>query len=100
MTEYESFLERFDEINLIEDEDQQNDEFALLDQDIENWVNKKYPELQYYFTLCEPADELMDSEEKFIKDQIGKHMGIYNLIDLFGLNIEELLNNYIKSKNE
>lgn len=102
MTEYESFLKRFDEINLIDDYNQQRAEFSLLDEDVYNWICVKYPELQshYCYISEELSDMLMDSEEDFIKEVIKNGMSTYDLVRLLGINIEELLNIYIKSKNE
>lgn len=101
MTTYESFLKRYDAINLIDDTEQQLDEFALLDNDIYDWINKKYPELSSHYCYMpeEISDMLIDSEKDFIKEIIKNGMTTSDLNMLLNVNTEELLNNYIKSKN-
>ena len=98
MTEYESFVKRYGEIDLTENEDDQFDALNELDKDIREWVYKKYPELSYLY-LEEIADELMDTEEHFIKSIINRELSVYDILDLANISTEEIINNYIKSKN-
>lgn len=97
MIKYESFLERFDEIELIKDEDEQFDAFCKLDKDVLNWLHEKYPELQDLY-LEELSDELANTERQFVENILKTYFNIYDLLDLVGLNETIIIDKYLNSK--
>lgn len=97
MTEYELFLKRYEEIDLIEDEDKQNDELSKLDKNIRKYVHKKYPELNYLY-LEEISDDLIDDERQFIKGIISSQLNIYDILELVDIDRDQLIDMYLNSK--
>lgn len=94
--EYKSFLKRFDEINQIEDEEEQFKELCLLDDDIQNWIHKKYPELRH-FEFEAISDFLGNSEYELIDYIIKAYITTDDML-LENRSFLEIIDNYIKSR--
>lgn len=98
MTKYESFIKRYEEINLIKDEDEQNNELSKLDEDIKDWIREKYPELDYLY-LEEISDDLKDTERHFMEFIVDWNYSLYDIVDLIGFTKTELIKTYLDSKD-
>lgn len=97
MTEFESILKRYKEIDNLKECSDVLKETRELELKLDEFVEKKYPEIYHQVFVSYIHLLGIEDEESFIRRLINNCE--INPLSLTDLDEEEIISNYIKSKN-